>query len=233
MNKTLIYNDEGISPESLQETINLFKRLNYQFSVVSAAFINNESWEKNTSLFVIPGGRANPYHDALYPLGCQKILNFIAKGGRYLGICAGGYYGASQIVFEKGNPDYEIVTKNTLGLYTGIAEGPAYELGVFRYHSEEGARTAAILSEEGASFPTYFNGGCWFHSPIDNTSKTRIIARYADIDTQPAAIILSDYGKGRVCLSGVHFEYNLNDNFQAIRDNFVRKLFVAFLKKTN
>lgn len=225
MNQTLIYNDEGVSPESLQETINLFKRLDYPFSVVSAEVINNKSWEKNTSLLVIPGGRANPYHDALYPNGSQKILNFIAAGGRYLGICAGGYYGASQIIFEKDNPEYEIITRNTLGLYTGIAEGPTYGLGVFRYHSEEGARTASILSEEGASFPTYFNGGCWFHSPVENTSKVSVIARYADIDTQPPAIILSDYGKGRVCLSGVHFEYELNDDSQSKRDQFIQKLF--------
>ncbi len=227
MNQILVYNDEGVSPESLQETVALFKRFNYMISIVNAAFLTHESWEKNVILLVIPGGRANPYHDALYPKGCEKILNFISAGGRYLGICAGGYYGASQIFFEKGNHEYEIITNKALGLYSGIAEGPAYGLGVFRYHSEEGARVANIVAED-IAFPTYFNGGCWFHSHLENGLVTNI-AHYEDIDKQPTAIILCQYGKGRVCLSGVHFEYALEDGHQAKRDQFVQHLFKSLL----
>jgi glutamine amidotransferase-like uncharacterized protein len=237
MTHILIYNDQGVSPESYQETLALFQRVgtekNWQISTVSAENLNHEAWEETATLLVIPGGRATPYNKALHPIGNQKIKDFVASGGSYLGICAGGYYGASQIIFEKGNSDYEIITTSALGLYTGIAEGPAYELGVFRYQSEAGARTASLIStiSDNNAFPTYFNGGCWFHSHQDNkdNNQTTIIARYADIETQPAAIILTRYGKGRVCLTGVHVEYVLNDGYQPQRDHFIQRLFQFLL----
>lgn len=229
MKQVLIYNDEGVSPECLEETVNLFKRLNYPYFIASSLIVNNEKWEENTFLLVMPGGRASPYHKALYPDGFKKILHYISDGGKYLGICAGGYYGASQIIFEKGHSEYEIITKQALGLYPGIAEGPAFGLGLFRYDSEEGACTAMVTAEN-ITFPTYFNGGCWFHSQEEHNSAVQIIARYTDIDTQPAAIILSEYGKGRVCLSGVHFEYALMDDKQRERDQFIGKLFDCLIR---
>ncbi len=233
MKHILIYNDLGVSPECYQKTLALFQRfcieLNCRVSTVSSDILNHETWEKECALLVIPGGRATPYHEALHQHGHQKINDFIASGGSYLGICAGGYYGASKIIFESGHPENEIITTQALGLYPGTAEGPAYELGVFRYHSEAGARTASIISSiNNETFPTYFNGGCWFHShPKDH--QTEVIARYADIDNQPAAIILFPYEKGHVCLAGVHFEYYLNDNHQPQRDYFIRQLFKSLL----
>ena len=222
INHILIYQDAGVSPESYQETAACFSRLGYSVATASSGTLNNTSWEESTTLLIIPGGRADPYHDALYPNGYKKILDFIKSGGSYLGICAGGYYGASKIIFEKGNPAYEIINTNTLNLYPGIAEGPAYDLGVFRYNSEEGARVASVMADN-ITFPTYFNGGCFFHSHQDNPN-IKILAQYADIPHQPAAIIFCDYGKGRVCLSGVHLEYALKDNHQINRDNCLDKI---------
>lgn len=229
MRNILIYKDHGVSAKSHEETLNMCCRLNaqsnyrkYHIKTVTAQVLNQEKWEKKNTILIIPGGRANPYYEALQGSGHQKIKDFVALGGTYLGICAGAYYGASHIIFEKGNPEYEIITSNCLSLYTGTAEGPAYDLGLFRYHSEEGARVASIETNLHI-FPAYFNGGCWFHSHQQD-SNTNIIARYADIKEKPAAVVICHYGKGVVCLSGVHFEYFLHDEQQSHRDRFIQQL---------
>lgn len=229
MKTVLIYNDRGVSPESYRETWKMCLRLatkkDWIIKTVSADIINHEPWESEANLLIIPGGRETPYSEDLQEKGGQRIKDFVAAGGSYLGICAGAYYAASRIIFEKGHPEHEIITERSLGLYSGEAEGPAYGLGKFQYQSEEGARTALIKRSDAKdlTIPTYFNGGCWFHSHQED-NNTQIIARYADIENEPAAIISCQYGKGRVCLSGVHFEYDLKDNQQNLRDTFIEHL---------
>lgn len=241
-----IYNDRGVSAKSYQETFNMCCRVNQYFdneliiSPISADTVNYENWEEAARLLIIPGGRETPYYENLNPqgiaVGHKKIKAFVADGGAYLGICAGAYYGASRIVFEKNHPKNEIITSRSLGLYSGWAEGPAYGLGLFQYQSEKGARQAEISltneaskllpsfhSESAMVFPAYFNGGCWFHSEEGSLDST-VLAYYADIEGQPPAIITCSYGKGRVCLSGVHFEYEFEDQ-QARRDAFIQALF--------
>lgn len=235
MKRILLYNDRGVSPKSYEDTLAMCQRFyhaNDNILTISADIINHTSWEKDTHLLIIPGGRATPYFEALHPIGNQKIKNFVASGGHYLGLCAGGYYGASHIIFENGHLQNEIITDRALGLYSGTAEGPAYDLGVFEYNSEAGARIGYITTSDNLSLsiPVYFNGGCYFHShqkklsPCNTDTNVSIIANYADHENNPAAIIACSYGKGKVCLSGVHFECVLDDGCQDLRDAFMQKI---------
>lgn len=238
-NKILIYNDRGVSLKSYEDTLAMCQRFyadSYNIQTVSADSINHTNWEMDTHILIIPGGRATPYFEALHPIGNQKIKNFVASGGHYLGICAGGYYGASHIIFENGHPQNEIITDRALALYSGTAEGPAYDLGVFEYNSEAGARVGYITTDTESEsvdlqlsllIPVYFNGGCYFHSQSDldtHVSNVSIIAKYADHKNNPAAIIAFAYGKGKVCLSGVHFESVLEDGLQYLRDDLMHEI---------
>jgi len=36
--------------------------------------------------------------------GAKQIMNFIRMGGTYVGLCAGAYFGASNVVFEPNTP---------------------------------------------------------------------------------------------------------------------------------
>jgi hypothetical protein len=36
--------------------------------------------------------------------GVRRVRDFVEKGGGYLGLCAGAYFAASSIEFEKGSP---------------------------------------------------------------------------------------------------------------------------------
>jgi glutamine amidotransferase-like uncharacterized protein len=51
----------------------------------------------------------------------------------------------------------------------------------------------------------YFNGGCRF---VGEDANCKVLARYQDIEDQPAAIIECKVGQGKAILSGVHPEYS-------------------------
>lgn len=221
----LVYAGRGVSPKSYRETLRMCRYWPVR-SVFADTLNGGEYWERDTHLLIMPGGCATPYYEDLSQGGIQRIKDFVAAGGNYLGICAGGYFGASRIIFEKGHVKHEIVTDNALGMYASTAEGPAYGLGCFEYNSEAGARQALITDQKN-TWPVYFNGGCWFHESAD-TSDVTVLARYADLDNQPAAVIAFSYGKGKVCLSGVHFEYRFNDTNQDKRNCFIQQLMQGF-----
>lgn len=207
----LLYNDEGTSTESVKQTFNCLQRHlspNYVVSTVSARQLIEEPWAPFTSLLVIPGGADKPYCRELDGAGNNAIRQYVRKGGRFLGICAGGYYGAKQIEFEAGT-DIEVSGPRELGFYQGTARGTVYK--GFTYNSDTGARAAPLTGSPGQAFSSYFNGGCLFEGDPD----AEVIARYTrpfDIESteqSPAAVVFKKYGKGSFALSGVHFEYEL------------------------
>ena len=71
---------------------------------LSAQQVIEGGWEEETDLFIMPGGRDRLYHAALLGAGNLKIRSFVERGGTYLGLCAGAYYGCRSIEFEKGFP---------------------------------------------------------------------------------------------------------------------------------
>ena len=184
-----IYMGEGVMPLPLPG-----RRL-------TAADILCTPWDETTSIFIMPGGRDRPYHAALQGEGCRRIRTFVEKGGTYLGICAGAYFGAERVEFDQGFP-LEVCEKRELGFFRGAAVGPAYGKGTFDYASNRGARAAKLSSEYG-TFHAYYNGGATFEGDLSNC---RILARYAELPGAPPAIIECQIGKGKAILSGVHLE---------------------------
>jgi glutamine amidotransferase-like uncharacterized protein len=153
------------------------------------------------SLLIMPGGRDRPYMAALQGKANANIRSFVEKGGIYLGICAGAYYGCSEIEFDKGYP-LEVCEGRELKFFRGKAIGPAYGKGTFEYNSEKGARLAKLQLDNGIA-EVYYNGGCTFEGDFTNV---RILASYLDLPNHPPAIIECPIGKGKAILSGVHLE---------------------------
>lgn len=160
-------------------------------------------WDQTASLFIMPGGRDRLYQAALQGKGNQKIRAFVERGGTYLGICAGAYYGCRRFEFEKGSP-LEICEERELAFFSGAAIGPAYGPGTYTYESREGSRAAPLLTPHGP-FHSYHYGGCFFTGDF---SSCRILARYADLPNHPPAILECPVGQGKAILSGVHLEIN-------------------------
>lgn len=201
--KVALYAGVGVSPFSLQQTRHALEEQLPTSSLffVDETYFYGKGWEKGTDLLVFPGGRDLLYQKKLQGHANERIRNYVAQGGRYLGICAGAYYASSAIEFEKGG-ELEVIGSRELSFFPGKAVGPALGAGFFRYESSQGARAAQVHCNEGQEHFLYYNGGCYFED-AHSQSLTQVIATYGD--TKKPAMILCH---GRALLSGVHFEYN-------------------------
>lgn len=215
MKKILIYQDKGTSSFSVQSLLlslqqeNLDKK--YILGRINSDHLQTDLWQVDTHLLIFPGGRDLPYCHSLQGLANRNIINFVQRGGSFLGICAGAYYASGLVNFEMGNL-LEVVGTRELQFFPGIAYGPAYGLGTFSYENSSGARIAGLdirlphkISEPAAA---YFNGGCLFLQVEKYKAYVSTISTYVDIAGYPPAIIECQVGKGRAILSGVHPEYS-------------------------
>ncbi len=215
MKKIIVYSDEGVGPLSLRHLVyslqNDLATKSYQIQRAGKQYFQGSSWKKETSLIIFPGGRDIYYQAALNGAPNQLIREYVKEGGKFFGICAGGYYGSGSISFERGYP-LEVIANRELSFFSGEARGPVYGGGVFRYGSESGARAANLRWTErdtnrGKEYVSYFNGGCEFVGAGDH-ENVKILAKYQDVDLCPAAIIECEVGDGKAILSGVHPEYD-------------------------
>ena len=200
--QAVIYSGEGVDALLLRQIVSQMpirpKRVDRHF------FLSND-WEEGIDLIIIPGGRDVPYHEHLQGEPNKRIRKFVEEGGSFLGICAGGYYGSKEVVFEEGG-ELEVIGERELAFFPGRAVGPAYGNGEFSYLSQSGARIAKVKWEEGMS-DTYFNGGCYFE---DAHHHAEVLATYEDLKLP--AIVSCAVGKGRAILSGVHLECSMEDD---------------------
>lgn len=203
-------------------------------TTTSADEIKGGFLRNSCSLLVLPGGRDLPYHIDLSGAGNKEIQDFIHSGGSYLGLCAGGYYGADYIEFSKGDPMLEVCGERELKLFPGVAVGPVFP--GFEYRTNAGARAISIsLTEDmlqmlhlpkiANRIKVFYNGGAHFdvslfhgqerHESKKNDivcikreldlDKCRVLAQYTDPPSKPA-IVACYCSSGRAVLTGVHPE---------------------------
>ena len=220
---------------SLQTNCKATEQQHYLVETTTSDEIVQGQWTDTCSLLVMPGGRDLPYVASLRGRGNQRIKTFVQDGGSFLGICAGGYYGASFVEFAKGDPVFEVLGPRELKFFPGTAQGPTFP--GFQYDSNAGAKAAAILLSQHGSrlvaevwstlvaaeltepFSVFYNGGCHFipknqlqqkaqaapGQPSNNSFE--VLATYnAENVSGEAAIVACRFGKGKVILSGVHLE---------------------------
>ncbi len=218
--KVLVYLDEGVDPRACRFVV---RRLRKSFSnksvkLIDRSYFLQKNWDQDIALLVIPGGADVPYDRALRGEANRRIRAYVEGGGSYFGICAGAYYGAAEIEFEKGGT-YEVCETRELAFFPKRAIGPAYEKNVFRYGSNEGARIAQV-SWEGGITPVHFNGGCYF----EQSDVCEVIARFHDFEGTPPAVVSCKVGKGCALLCGVHPEYPQDDPSNEAFWNFLVSL---------
>ncbi|KAL6449676.1 BPL1 Biotin--protein ligase [Candida maltosa Xu316] len=212
----LVYSGPGTTADGVKhclDSLRLHLASYYAVLPVSETVLLNEPWMRKTALLVFPGGADLPYCKLFNGAGNQKISKFVKQGGRFIGFCAGGYYGTARCEFEVGDPAMEVSGPRELAFFPGIGKGAAFK--GFQYESQVGAR-AAKLSVNTAALPgcpntvyNYYNGGCVF-AEADKYKDVEVLARYderIDIDdTEKAAVIYRKIGKGAVVLTGTHPE---------------------------
>lgn len=237
MSTILIYNDEGVSLDSfnsIKKAITCFCNalpdnndgLLKEIKVVDSIFLKEEfDWESRSELLVIPGGRDLPYLERLGHVGMGRIRRFVKVcGGKYLGICAGAYFGSDNIYFGDSFEVHHATTTTTTTKITGDrlslapykAIGPINP-GEFEYNSENGAKKIEIETPIGA-IKSYYNGGPLFRAidkrccrKSDDYLEWEEICRYSKID-EISSIGGRNKGSGgtlQVLLLGTHFEFEI------------------------
>lgn len=202
MKTIYIYKDSGVGKEAFKHTMHTVSELGMRVKIIDAAQIKEGKWCNDCDLLIMPGGADVHYARKLKGEANKKIREFVETGGSYLGICAGSYYGASSIEFDKGGP-LEVIGDRELGFFSGKAIGPT--LAKYDYKSNSGARAADIKLDSGEHIRLYSIGGAYFEN-AQNFSGVSIIGSYYP-ENLPT-ILHIQHGRGTVILSGVHFEYN-------------------------
>lgn len=209
MSNIIIYVDQGVSGESLRQTVKSLQQevdfTRHALRRKDAKGLLSEPWEKETALLIMPGGRDVYYHSALRGKAAERLKQFIENGGSYLGLCAGAYFAAGTIEFEKGGR-LQVCGERDLKFFPGQAIGPAFGHGKYSYESDLGIEAAKISWKNHDSF-AYFNGGCYFDS-AHKFSSVQVLSAYLNLEESPAAIVQCKVGKGTAILSGVHIEFS-------------------------
>ncbi|KAI9673445.1 MAG: biotin holocarboxylase synthetase [Caeruleum heppii] len=218
----LVYSGNGSTIESVRHCLYSLRRLlspNYAVIPVTGDIIIKEPWSSSCALLVFPGGADLGYCRTLNGEGNRRITEYVQRGGSYLGLCAGGYYGSKRVEFEVGNRKLEVVGNRELAFFPGTCRGSAFP--GFVYHSEDGAKAVelkvnnAVLS--GGTVPSifrsYFNGGGVFVDAEEYKDRgVDVLATFnqsiaVDGGKGAAAAVHCKVGEGRAILTGPHPEF--------------------------
>ncbi|KAB5566282.1 biotin-protein ligase [Coniochaeta sp. 2T2.1] len=223
----LVYTGTGTTLSSVRHCISTLRRLlspNYAVIPITESVLLKEPWAPTCALLVFPGGADLGYCRVLNGVGNRIISTYVRHaGGKYLGFCAGGYYGSRRCEFEVGheNRGMEVVGGRELSFYPGTCRGGAFR--GFEYGCEKGARAARVkvtkagfegIDEIPEEFRCYYNGGGVF---IDaekfGDQGVEILAEYADeLDVESgerrAAAVYCRVGEGAAVLTGPHPEFS-------------------------
>ena len=153
-------------------------------------------------LLVMPGGADLYYCEKLNGAGNDLIRSFVEQGGAYLGICAGAYYAARDIMWAQDTP-HQIGGSRALAFFPGTVTGPVAAF-IEDGDVEKSWKNAVRIRFGEDCHTVLYDGGGLFTD--DDTCD--VLARYDDLPGRPAAIISCAVGKGMAILSSPHIEYD-------------------------
>ncbi|KAL8715044.1 MAG: hypothetical protein Q9220_001001 [cf. Caloplaca sp. 1 TL-2023] len=218
----LVYAGNGSTVESVRHCLFSLRRLvspNYAVITVSGDAIIKEPWTASCALLVFPGGADLGYCRTLNGEGNRRISQYVERGGRYVGFCAGAYYASKRCEFEVGDKKMEVVGNRELAFFPGTCRGCAFS--GFVYHSEAGARAPQLRVSKSALskgsvpdvFRSYYNGGGVFvDAPKFKDKGVEVLGSFtADLDVDAgegsACAVYCKVGDGAAVLTSTHPEF--------------------------
>ncbi|MDH4158405.1 MAG: BPL-N domain-containing protein [candidate division Zixibacteria bacterium] len=198
--RAAIYTDRGCWEESVRASEKMLQWAGFNVTRIGAEFINDRGLA-GFDLLLVPGGDMYRYAQSISAAGKEKIRSFINDGGGYIGICGGGYFAASRVVWH-GQP----LSMVPLGLYDGDAIGPIAEVTP---NSDYGMCRIAVTKPDHpvnaglarSISVLYYWGPAFVAEPGNDIT---VLGTYDACD-QPAMMAF-DYGAGRVFIIGSHPE---------------------------
>lgn len=213
-----VYNDEGVGTLGVTALFNkAAEKLSavshglgtFRVSPISAEQILQGNLNHYHAL-IVGGGADLPYLHALGQVGCEKIVQFVAQGGHYLGICAGAYFACNHIDFTGKNS--RIIGERYLKFFSGCGKGSFAELAHQRLYdgSSDCQKMIKVSNLQGNTIESLYHGGCGFEGDY-----TKVDCHFFYPNGLPA-VISGKWGKGSFLLSGVHFEYD-SESYRCIQ----------------
>ena len=180
-----VYSGKGSS--FLDDLTFALERMEINFSKIDERGVLNGRLDE-CDVLIVPGGWPQKYSKNLGNKGFEKIRNFVKKGGKYIGICAGAYLASKRFSLDE---------KSFPGL--GIADIKA-RMEVKKFLPGK-LREIELVS---GSSNTAKRMKIWFENGPKMTAKKSEIR--ANFENSGAAIVQSKYGKGSVLLFSPHPE---------------------------
>lgn len=197
-----IYVSEGGYASGITAASLAFSEAGLSVVTVTADDINAGRLKKKARALYMPGGWAEHYVMDIEPEGASAIEEFIARGGGYIGICAGSFYAAPEIDWAGTRYPYD------LDLFPGLPAGPLVEIAPWPSYVTTGLTLAGdhpVVAGQPQQITALYYGGPAFRAHPG--AEVEILARFTDND-EPAVVSFS-HDEGRVFLSSVHLEYDL------------------------
>ena len=202
MTQALVYLDEGVcypSAEALSKQLKTLLGPSIDVLKVDSHYLKTEAWQGRTVILAMPGGKCRFWDEKLGAEGINKIHDYVMKGGRYLGVCAGAYFAAAEAEFDK------MGKKRALSFFPGKAIGPL--MATDDYLQLKAARALPVtfkIQDHLVQGAVYYQGGCFFDIEEDS-ENVEIVSRYEGINK--AASLFCRVGKGQAFLCGQHPEF--------------------------
>jgi len=197
-----LYADWGGYGPGVEAASACFAAAGLSIRPLKARDINDGSFARKVRVLYMPGGWAEHYVRDIDAKGATAIERFVESGGGYIGICAGAYYSAKQIVWANKTWPYDI------DLFPGIPTGPINAIAPWpRYATTPITlkRDHPITAEGPVHRTALYYGGPILKARED--AAVTVLATY-DATGDPAMVAFAK-GKGRVFLSSAHLEYDL------------------------
>jgi len=182
--------------------------------------ILSEALLASADCLVIPGGLgdADQYDDSFLRILSPSIKNYLAKGGRYMGICAGGYFAGNHYM-------------NILQPSTKVVQYVRRKNSTVKHEDHD----VVTVDWAGENRTIYFHdGGAFVPRRWFNRMSGTVIARYSNGD---AAAIIQNHKKGRVGVMGPHPEaqkwwfYSQTRINKRWRDCIQHELLLSFVER--
>lgn len=200
-----LYVDEGAEAACIIASEHMFQWMECRIIRLDADIITHNDLS-NIDIFYFPGGNMYRYIDCISDIGKDKIRQRIASGAGYIGTCAGATFAADRMIWRG-----DVKTDGLLDLFHGTSEAPNDRL--FNFPDVGMSQIELIkphpITDHEPDTMWVFNYNSPFFSVNDSTSVD-IIARY--VDTQQLAMIAFQYGLGRIFLTGLHTEWEEDDD---------------------
>ena len=210
-----VYNGHGTSEMAPQIITDRFNMHRHNAKTINEYEIKKSNFAENTSILVFGGQSVTQFKEALGDNGIYAIKSYVENGGHYLGICAGGYFGATNIDFTGQSNNGEIYKKqaNGLGFFNGIAKGSITEITPTYFTGMTNSASVISIStnQDKIKYNTLYWGGPQFapHNNDNAKEKTRILSSFHTATHQDIIMgVQCDVGTkgGKATLLGYHPE---------------------------